>query len=193
MPPIPERGCQGIRSRRPQSSGALARAQPASDRGSSRPTRSDEAPTIDLERVRADTPGVETVAHFNNAGAALMLRPVLDAVIGHLELGVAERYERVQSLATALRAGLEAIPGVTVADQGLERCGIVTFTVDGTEALDVKDALRAAQIKVNVIEPSNTLLDSRKRDLPDLVRASVHYYNSEAELGRLLDAISVLA
>ncbi len=148
---------------------------------------------IDLERVRADTPGVETVAHFNNAGAALMLRPVLDAVIGHLELGVAERYERVQSLATALRAGLEAIPGVTVADQGLERCGIVTFTVDGTEALDVKDALRAAQIKVNVIEPSNTLLDSRKRDLPDLVRASVHYYNSEAELGRLLDAISVLA
>ena len=63
---------------------------------------------IDLERVRADTPGVETVAHFNNAGAALMLRPVLDAVIGHLELGVAERYERVQSLATALRAGLEA-------------------------------------------------------------------------------------
>ena len=69
----------------------------------------------------------------------------------------------------------------------------MTFTVDGTEALDVKDALRAAQIKVNVIEPSNTLLDSRKRDLPDLVRASVHYYNSEAELGRLLDAISVLA
>lgn len=39
---------------------------------------------IDLERVRADTPGVEHVAHLNNAGAALPPRQVLDAVVDHL-------------------------------------------------------------------------------------------------------------
>lgn len=41
----------------------------------------------DLERWRADTPGVAAGRiHLNNAGASLMPRPVLDAVRAHLEL-----------------------------------------------------------------------------------------------------------
>ena len=40
---------------------------------------------IDLERARADTPGVEHVVHLNNAGAALPPRQVRDAVTGYLE------------------------------------------------------------------------------------------------------------
>src|SRR5947199_7928357 len=68
---------------------------------------------IDLERVRADTPGVEHVAHFNSAGAALPPRQVHDAVVGHLqreaEIGgyeaAAERRERAEHAYDAL-AGL---------------------------------------------------------------------------------------
>ncbi|KAB2872022.1 MAG: aminotransferase, partial [Bauldia sp.] len=41
---------------------------------------------IDIERVRAETPAVRQVLHFNNAGAALMPEPVFDAVDGHLRL-----------------------------------------------------------------------------------------------------------
>ncbi len=41
---------------------------------------------FDLARARRDTPGCENVLHFNNAGASLMPRPVLDATIGHLQL-----------------------------------------------------------------------------------------------------------
>lgn len=41
---------------------------------------------FDLERARRETPGSEQVLHFNNAGAALMPQPVLDAVIAHLQL-----------------------------------------------------------------------------------------------------------
>jgi cysteine desulfurase/selenocysteine lyase len=42
--------------------------------------------SIDVERARADTPGVATVAHLNNAGAALPPRQVLEPVLAHLRL-----------------------------------------------------------------------------------------------------------
>jgi len=41
---------------------------------------------IDLEAVRADTPGTQHRIHLNNAGAGLMSQPVIDAVKGHLDL-----------------------------------------------------------------------------------------------------------
>src|SRR5712692_7115481 len=40
---------------------------------------------LDLSRLRADTLGVNDVIHFNNAGAALMPRVVLDTVVNHLQ------------------------------------------------------------------------------------------------------------
>src|SRR6266571_7698475 len=39
---------------------------------------------IDLERLRAETPGVSSRVHLNNAGAGLMPSPVLDAMIAYL-------------------------------------------------------------------------------------------------------------
>ncbi len=40
--------------------------------------------TLDVPLLRSDTQGVANVLHFNNAGAALPPRPVLDAVTSHL-------------------------------------------------------------------------------------------------------------
>jgi selenocysteine lyase/cysteine desulfurase len=40
---------------------------------------------LDLAKLRTDTPGVANRIHLNNAGAALMARPVLDAMTAYLQ------------------------------------------------------------------------------------------------------------
>ena len=42
--------------------------------------------SLDVEALRAETPGARKRVHLNNAGAALVPRPVLEAVRGHLDL-----------------------------------------------------------------------------------------------------------
>ncbi len=40
---------------------------------------------IDIDRLRAETPGVREVVHLNNAGAALMPTPVIDAIRSYFD------------------------------------------------------------------------------------------------------------
>lgn len=121
------------------------------------------------------------------------------AVIG---LGVAVDYAmawglsateaRVTALAETLRGKLDRLPGVTVRDLGAQRCGLVTFTLDGIDPREAMLHLREGGVNVSVADPHSTLLDSRQRHLPDLLRASVHYYNSEDELDRLCSEVGQL-
>lgn len=46
----------------------------------------DGEPLLDVPALRADTPGCETVIHFNNAGCGLLARPVHRAIVEHLDL-----------------------------------------------------------------------------------------------------------
>jgi cysteine desulfurase len=85
------------------------------------------------------------------------------------------------------------VSGVTVRDIGAVRGGIVTFTVEGREPNDIKAALAEQAMNVTVSRTSSTRLDMEDRDLAAIVRASVHYYNSEAEVDRFCDAVRALA
>ena len=106
-----------------------------------------------------------------------------------LSWGLEPIQARVTALAERLRQQLTAVEGVTVHDQGVRRCGIVTFTVDGVAAEDVQRRLAAQGVNVSVSLVEYARLDLQHRGLPDLVRASVHYYNTDDELDRLISAL----
>lgn len=107
-----------------------------------------------------------------------------------LQWGIETIWARISHLADDLRQQLSTIPGVTVTDQGVERCGIVSFFMAGKEAEDVQRLLANVRINVSVSRVSSTRLDMEARDLPDLVRASVHYYNTEEEIERFFATLA---
>jgi selenocysteine lyase/cysteine desulfurase len=118
---------------------------------------------------------------------------------GKIGLGVAADYAqalgadaiwaRLQQLASRLRDGLSAADGVTVRDQGLTKAAIVTFTVEGLAATEVQRALASERINVNVQRKQSAWLDLGERGLDEVVRSSVHYYNTDGEIDRLVDAV----
>ncbi|KQS97777.1 aminotransferase class V-fold PLP-dependent enzyme [Rhizobium sp. Leaf386] len=135
----------------------------------------------DRYELRADARRFESWE--NNYATRLGLGAAVDYA---LDLGLENIEARSRTLADHLRAGLSDLPGVRTYDLGSRPSAIVTFSVDGIAANDVKSALHAAGINVSASSPSSTLLDAMARDLPVLVRASPHYYNTEDEIGRLL-------
>jgi selenocysteine lyase/cysteine desulfurase len=100
---------------------------------------------------------------------------------------------RVGALAAHLRAGLRKLDGVTVHDQGARQCGLVTFSVAGHSTAEIKAHLAEAGINVSTLSREAAQYDFTGRNLPELVRASVHYYNTDDEIGRLCSAIGGLS
>ncbi|MEO1052028.1 MAG: aminotransferase class V-fold PLP-dependent enzyme [Bacteroidota bacterium] len=98
------------------------------------------------------------------------------------EIGMDNIWERIMKLSAALRNKLSSISGIQVKDIGRIKSGIITFTVAGKSPNDIKDLLKKERINVSVIKPDNTLIDSQGRDLTPMVRASIHYYNTEEEI-----------
>jgi cysteine desulfurase / selenocysteine lyase len=109
-----------------------------------------------------------------------------------LEIGTTAIWHRVQTLAHVLREALSAgdVPHVRLRDRGKTLCGIVSFTVDEKPCSEIVNALRSQNINVSVSKRPSSRFDFEKRQLDEVVRASVHYYNTEEECHRLVEAIA---
>jgi len=121
-------------------------------------------------------------------------------IAGQIGLGVAVDYalgwgieairERVTGLADLLRDSLAQVPDVRVRDLGRDRCGIVTFTHERVSAAALKEQMARKRINVSITSLSSTRIDMESRNLDSMIRASVHYYNTEDEVGGLVDTLT---
>jgi cysteine desulfurase/selenocysteine lyase len=131
--------------------------------------------------------------HFEKWESSIASRLAFGAAVDYaLSWGMDAIWERIQHLSTMLRTRLIEFPAITLQDLGREKCGIVTFTVDGFAHADIRDQLAQHKINVTVSQQASTLLDMEARGLKDVVRASVHYYNTEQEIDRFCEALDAV-
>ncbi|MFV0296434.1 MAG: aminotransferase class V-fold PLP-dependent enzyme [Hyphomicrobiaceae bacterium] len=147
------------------------------------------APWVQLDRyaLRADARRFETWE--NNYAARLGLGVAIDYA---LDIGLDDIEARCRLLSARLREKLAGIAGAALHDIGHQQAAIVSFCVDGIDAARIKDHCQRRNINVSASRPSSTLIDATDRNLPTLVRASPHYYNSEEEIDRFADEIARL-
>lgn len=126
----------------------------------------------------------------NNYAARLGLGAAVDYALA-IGLGPIER--RCRLLADRLRSGLASVRGVTIRDLGRAPGAIVSFTMQGYEADAIVSSTAAAGITIGASHPSSTRIDAEVRALPVVVRASPHYYNTEAEIDWLIAHLAGLA
>jgi cysteine desulfurase / selenocysteine lyase len=135
-------------------------------------------------RIRADARRFENWETYYAGKVGLGV-----AVDYALAIGIEDGWERIQALASRLRAELAELPGVTVLDRGAVLGATVTFTVADLPAAEVQRRLAAERINVSVMDAASARLDFDPRGLEEAVRSSVHYYNSDEEIDVLVDAV----
>ncbi|WP_432841753.1 aminotransferase class V-fold PLP-dependent enzyme [Dactylosporangium sp. CA-092794] len=118
---------------------------------------------------------------------------LLVALTQLLDRGIAATEVYLAATAARLRAGLAAIPGVTVRDPAACASGIVTFTVDGFGAEAVSLRLAARGVRTVSVPASHGQWDLGARGVPAVVRASVHVYNDDDDIDALLGAVGEIA
>ena len=106
-----------------------------------------------------------------------------------LGLGVDRIEATVVQRAAELRERL-VDASMTVHDDGVDKCGIVTMTHPWQDSVDVVRRLRAAGVNTSATFAGSARADMESRDLPPMVRMSVHCTTTTSELDRAVDILT---
>lgn len=147
------------------------------------------APWVGVERyeLRPDA------RRFENWENAYALRAGLGAAVAYAQkIGIEAIQARAWRLADLLRDQLRELKGATLLDAGGVQCAIVSFSIEGLEPRQAVADLRELGVAIGASDPSSTLLDSEARELPVLLRAAPHYYNTKADIMQLVTALKAM-
>ena len=125
-----------------------------------------------------------------NAADAVGLQAAIEYV---KSVGFEQMHRQEVALTRRAMDGIRGIPSVHVlgSENPEEHCGIITFTVDGVHPHDISEILASDGVAIRAGHHcAQPLLAYLKH--PSTARASLAFYNTEAEIDRLLDSLSAL-
>ncbi len=112
-----------------------------------------------------------------------------EAIRCALELGMDKIWNRIQYLGDLFREKLSAIPGITVHDQGAVKGGIVTFYDEHHSSRQLHTLFTQANFRTAVTPKDGAIIYMHERKLPEMIRASIHYYNTEEEIAAFCEVL----
>jgi selenocysteine lyase/cysteine desulfurase len=122
--------------------------------------------SLDLERVRSETPACAERIHLNNAGAALMPAPVYEAIVQHLncerELGGYEAADEAQADVDRVYSDVARVVGAHARNIAIVENASVAFT-QALASFDLQPGDRVVTSRVDYVSQQLTLLALKKR------------------------------
>jgi selenocysteine lyase/cysteine desulfurase len=157
-----------------------------------------EPPLLDMRAADWQPDGTYTIRkdarRFENWETYYAGKVGLGVAIDYaLDIGIEAIHARIDELATRLRGALTEIEGVTLLDRGAVLSATVTFTVDGVSPDEVQRRLEERAVNVSTMDALSAQLDYGHRGIDASVRSSVHYYNDDNDLDRLVEGVKELA
>ncbi|WP_349972133.1 aminotransferase class V-fold PLP-dependent enzyme [Pseudomonas caspiana] len=133
---------------------------------------------------------------FETSEMSLTLIAGLNNALSEVEaLGVGPIRQRIQHLASLLRERMTEVVGLKLQDCGAapEQSGLVSFTLEGWDALEIKKELATKGINIGANGVAYTPLDMQARGLGNIARISVSHLNTESEIDTLLTALRAMS
>ncbi len=109
-----------------------------------------------------------------------------------LDIGVDAATNQIARNALYLRKKLADCATVKMACPPSATSAIITFNLEGKTPVDVKARLAEQGIAVQIASVVHTRLDLERRGIDSAVRVSPHYYTSQSDMDRFIEAIQAL-
>jgi cysteine desulfurase / selenocysteine lyase len=107
-------------------------------------------------------------------------------------IGIENIAERNRMLGAQCRQALSQVPGLQLYDSKQGLTGTVPFNLRGVDAVGTVKGLLKDGIVTCVINEADALLGLRKLNQLRMVRASLHYFNSENDVEHLARALTII-